>query len=153
MTERRQVTVRVKAKIRKQRASAEQTEAPTHRTTEIPRSLRLLALAYRWHRLIDNGQIKDQAEIARLMGLSRARVTQIMDLRWLPPQVQEEMVARRANTNSVYVRIETKREGPLIAQAVGTNPITAIRLDSRPPVSVRIGPLFGQRMGLELHHI
>ena len=96
MTERRQVTVRVKAKIRKKRAASNAPEAPTRRTAEIPRSLRLLALAHRWHRLIDTGEIKDQAEIARLMGLSRARVTQIMDLRWLPPEVQEEMLLKRS---------------------------------------------------------
>jgi len=76
------------------RAASNSPEEPTRRTTEIPRSLRLLALAHRWHRLIDTGEIKDQAEIARLMGLSRARVTQIMDLRWLPPEVQEEFVDR-----------------------------------------------------------
>jgi len=95
MTERRQVTVRVKAKIRKKRAASNSPEEPPRRTTEIPRSLRLLALAHRWHRLIDNGEIKDQAEIARLMGLSRARVTQIMDLRWSPPEVEEGVVSER----------------------------------------------------------
>lgn len=56
----------------------------------VPRITRLLALAHRWHRLIDAGEIRDQAEIARRTGLTRARVTQIMELRWLPPQIQAE---------------------------------------------------------------
>lgn len=55
---------------------------------EIPRVVRLLALAHRWHRMIDEGTIESQAEIARMTGLSRARITQILDLRWLAPDVQ-----------------------------------------------------------------
>ena len=94
MTERRQVTMQLRAKIRKKRMPSDSPKAPTRSTTEIPRSLRLLALAHRWHRLIDDGEIRDQAEIARLMGLSRARVTQIIDLRWLPPEVQERVVGK-----------------------------------------------------------
>ncbi len=63
---------------------------------EIPRIVRLLALAHRWHRLIDEGEVESQAEIARRTGLTRARVTQIMDLRWLPPHLQEAYIAERA---------------------------------------------------------
>ena len=58
----------------------------------IPRIVRLLALAHRWHRLIDSGEIRDQAAIARASGLTRARVTQIMNLRWLPPHQQVMLV-------------------------------------------------------------
>lgn len=58
----------------------------------VPRITRLLALAHRWHRLIDAGEIRDQAEIARRTGLTRARVTQIMELRWLSPMTQQEII-------------------------------------------------------------
>jgi hypothetical protein len=58
----------------------------------IPRVARLLALAHRWQRLIDEGQVESQAEVARVMGLSRARVSQIIELRWLAPAVQEAIV-------------------------------------------------------------
>ena len=63
---------------------------------EVPRIVRLLALAHRWHRLIDEGKVKDQADIARQTGLTRARVTQIMELRWLCPALQDQVVAGTA---------------------------------------------------------
>jgi hypothetical protein len=52
------------------------------------RIARLVALLHREQRLIDEGRVKDQAEITRLVGLSRARVGQIMELRWLAPAIQ-----------------------------------------------------------------
>jgi hypothetical protein len=59
---------------------------------DLPRLTRLLALAHRWNRLIEEGVVADRAEIARTMGLSRARVTQIMDLMYLAPEIQEEIL-------------------------------------------------------------
>ena len=59
----------------------------------LPRLTRLLALAHRWNRLIDEGVITDYTEIARVMALSRARVTQIMDLLYLAPQIQEDILS------------------------------------------------------------
>ena len=58
----------------------------------LPRLSRLLALAHRWNHLIEEGVIANYSEIARLMGMSRARVTQIMDLLYLAPQIQEEIL-------------------------------------------------------------
>ena len=66
-------------------------KAGTSSPEEIPRIVRLLALAHRWHRLIDSGQIRDQVAIAAATGLTRARVTQIMDLRWIDPVSQTEL--------------------------------------------------------------
>lgn len=70
------------------------------RTEEIPRHVRLLALAHRWHRLIDSGEIRDQAAIARATGLTRARVTQIMSLRWIHPLSQQRLVVRTSDAPS-----------------------------------------------------
>ncbi|MCI0410915.1 MAG: hypothetical protein L0191_20525 [Acidobacteria bacterium] len=50
----------------------------------------LLALAHQWERLVRDGTVKDYADIARLAGLTRARVTQIMDLLLLAPDIQEK---------------------------------------------------------------
>jgi hypothetical protein len=66
---------------------------PYHPDKTLPRLTRLLALAHRWNRLIEEGAITDYAEIARTMGLSRARVTQIMDLLYLAPEIQEEILS------------------------------------------------------------
>lgn len=65
----------------------EKRETPLGR---LPRVVRLLALAIRFDRLIQEGQVKDYAEIARLV--SRARVTQIMNLLMLAPEIQEKLL-------------------------------------------------------------
>ncbi|MHB0937713.1 MAG: hypothetical protein ACYDCO_01405 [Armatimonadota bacterium] len=57
----------------------------------VPRVARMLALAHHFDRLIGQGVVKDYAEIARLTQLSRARVTQIMTLKFLTPAIQEEI--------------------------------------------------------------
>lgn len=58
----------------------------------IPRIARLMALAIRMKRLIDVGEISDYAELARLGHVTRARVTQIMNLLYLSPDIQEEIL-------------------------------------------------------------
>lgn len=58
----------------------------------IPRISRLMALAIRFDRLIKSGEVTDQADLARLGHVSRARVTQIMNLLQLAPDIQEEIL-------------------------------------------------------------
>ena len=57
-----------------------------------PRISKLMALALRFDRLIRDGEITDQAQLARLGQVSRARVTQIMNLLLLAPDIQEEIL-------------------------------------------------------------
>jgi len=52
----------------------------------------MLALAHHWRDLIRAGVVKDQAALARLVGVSRARITQVMDLLYLAPHIQEEIL-------------------------------------------------------------
>ena len=58
----------------------------------VPRLARLMALAIRFDRLIKDGEIDDQADLARLGSVSRARVTQIMNLLQLAPAIQEAIL-------------------------------------------------------------
>lgn len=51
-----------------------------------------LALAYEIQTAIEAGEIKDQAEAARLLRLTRARVSQLMDLALLAPAIQEGLL-------------------------------------------------------------
>ncbi len=51
-----------------------------------------MALAIRFGRLIGQGDVRDYADIARLGGVSRARVSQIMDLLNLAPDIQEQLL-------------------------------------------------------------
>lgn len=58
----------------------------------VPRVARLMALAIRLDGLIRAGEIRDQAAVARLGRVSRARVTQIMNLVFLAPDIQEQLL-------------------------------------------------------------
>jgi hypothetical protein len=58
----------------------------------IPRVARLMALAIRLERLLAEGVARDYADLARLGGVTRARLTQIMNLTLLAPDIQEELV-------------------------------------------------------------
>jgi hypothetical protein len=58
----------------------------------VPRVARLLALALRLEQLVQTGVIATYAELARLGHVSRARVTQILNLRFLAPDLQEAVL-------------------------------------------------------------
>ena len=58
----------------------------------VPRVSRMMALAIRFDGLIRQGVVADQAELARLGHVTRARVTQIMNLLQLAPRIQEELL-------------------------------------------------------------
>lgn len=62
------------------------------RVGHVPRVARVLALAHHFDHLIEQGIVKDYAEIARLSQMTRARVTQIMYLKYLAPDLQEQLV-------------------------------------------------------------
>jgi len=61
-------------------------------TTRIPRISRLLALAIKMEQLIRAGGITDYSELAKLGHVSRARITQIMNLLLLAPDIQEQIL-------------------------------------------------------------
>jgi hypothetical protein len=54
---------------------------------------RLLALGHEIERRIRAGELDDFAHAARMLGLTRARVTQIVNLTLLAPAIQEEILA------------------------------------------------------------
>lgn len=58
----------------------------------IPRITRLMALAIKFEGYVRDGVVKDYAELARLGHVTRARVTQIMDLNLLAPDIQEAIL-------------------------------------------------------------
>ena len=45
--------------------------------------------AIRWKNMLDNGAVSSMSKIAKKEGLTRARVTQIMNLLKLPAEMQE----------------------------------------------------------------
>jgi hypothetical protein len=56
------------------------------------RITKLMALAIRFEHLVRQGAVTDYAELARLGHVSRARITQIMALLQLAPDIQESLL-------------------------------------------------------------
>jgi hypothetical protein len=75
---------------RKSLRSADSVQLPV--AERVPRVARLMALAIHFDQLLSDGVVADQAELARLGHVSRARVTQIMNLLNLAPDIQEEIL-------------------------------------------------------------
>jgi len=73
-----------------------------------PHITRLLALAHHLKHLIDSRTVKDYADIARLSNLSRARLTQIMNLTLLAPNIQEEILSF-SETSTMSIREQNLR--------------------------------------------
>jgi len=82
---------------RKSRKKLEVGDAPPNpeRLVEpgrVPRVARLMALAIRLERLLAEGVARDYADLARLGSVTRARLTQIMNLTLLAPDIQETLL-------------------------------------------------------------
>jgi hypothetical protein len=60
---------------------------------QTPRVVELLRKAIEWRRQLDAGEVQTQADIARQEGITRARVTQIMGMLRLAPEVQEKILS------------------------------------------------------------
>ncbi len=52
----------------------------------------MLALAHYVERLVEEGAVASYADAARQLGVSRARMTQVLNLLNLPPRVQEGLL-------------------------------------------------------------
>ncbi len=59
----------------------------------LPRVTRLMALAIRFDQLIREGEVAGYSELARLGHVTRARITQIMNLLHLAPDIQETLLS------------------------------------------------------------
>ncbi len=71
----------------------------------IPRISKMMAIAIRLEQLIKSGQVTDQADLYRLGHVSRARLTQIIMLLQLPPDIQEALL---------FLRPLSKRDEPFV---------------------------------------
>jgi DNA invertase Pin-like site-specific DNA recombinase len=60
--------------------------------SRLPRVSRWMALALHFDELLSAGKLVDQAEVARVGHVSRARVSQIMNLLHLAPDIQEQLL-------------------------------------------------------------
>ncbi len=86
-----EIVVAFEPKIRaRARRAAETAARPPRRYPA--RVARQLALAHALQRRVDSGEFDDYATMARALGFTRARVTQLMDLLLLAPDIQAEIL-------------------------------------------------------------
>ena len=86
----------IRAKFRPARAlmGTVTPEAPSAAPVRagVDRRARMLALAHHIERLIEAGEVASYSEIARDLGLTQPRVTQVMGLLLLAPAIQERVL-------------------------------------------------------------
>jgi DNA invertase Pin-like site-specific DNA recombinase len=70
----------------------------------VPRITRLLALAVKFEGLLQQGVAQNYADLARLGRVSRARITQIMNLLSLAPDIQQQILSWSGETGGQSVR-------------------------------------------------
>ena len=99
------------------------TEAACH---AIPRIARLMALAIRFEGMLRDETIQDYAELARLGRVTRARITQIMKLRHLAPDIQEQILflsdikgINERNLRPIISRIDWSEQRRLFQKVYG----------------------------------
>ncbi|RJP21157.1 MAG: hypothetical protein C4529_07795 [Deltaproteobacteria bacterium] len=63
------------------------------REPRTPRVVELLRKAIEWQDLLQSGEASNQAAIARREGITRARVTQVMGMLRLAPEIQEHVLS------------------------------------------------------------
>jgi len=73
-------------------AKARRSAKPS-RTSRTPRVVELLRKAIEWQGLLESGEVANHAAIARQEGITRARVTQVMGLLRLAPEIQEHVLS------------------------------------------------------------
>jgi hypothetical protein len=66
--------------------------SPGATSGRLPRVTQVLALAIQFQDMIERGDARDYADLARLGCLSRERMSQIMELIWLAPDIQQEIL-------------------------------------------------------------
>ena len=74
------------------RRERETVAEPVSLRGRLPRVTQVLALAIQFHDMIQRGEARDYADLARLGCITRERMSQIMELIWLAPDIQQEIL-------------------------------------------------------------
>jgi len=88
------VTKQIHFAIQNRRKTAMPGLAPERpkSTGRTPRASKLMALAIRFDQLLREGKVANQSELARLAHVTQPRMTQIMNLLHLAPDLQEAIL-------------------------------------------------------------
>lgn len=84
------------------------TAAPPSQRGRLPRITHVMALAIHFLDMIEKGEATDYADLARLAGLSRERMSQILELIWLAPEIQQEILEFPTNKVGRFPISETR---------------------------------------------
>ena len=79
-------------RAKRSQSSTTESESEVAGPASVPRTRRLLALALKMEQMIQEGTVKNYRELAHLGQVSRARITQVMNLLQLAPDIQEEIL-------------------------------------------------------------
>jgi hypothetical protein len=78
--------------IQRAERATEPAVPAARKTGRYPRAAQVLALALQFQEMIDRGEVRDYADLARLGCVSRERISQIMMLVWLAPDIQQAVL-------------------------------------------------------------
>ena len=93
------VDVQVTVKLRGRAKLPQEPAAP-----RMPRITRLMALAIKFQDMVDRGEVRDYADLARLGYVTRARITQIMNLLNLAADIQEAILLEQGISAGIAER-------------------------------------------------
>jgi hypothetical protein len=115
----------------------------------ISRIARLMSLAIRFEELVRAKKIRDYAELARRGRVTRARMTQIMKLRDLAPDIQEQILflppikgLNERNLRCIVSRIDWHEQRPMFHKIIGLRDQDAAlgrRVRPRPTLNLTAG--------------
>jgi DNA invertase Pin-like site-specific DNA recombinase len=80
----------------------------------VARISRLLALALKMEQTIQDGTVKNYSELARLSPVSPARITQVMNLLHLAPDIQEDLLLRHTPQDGLRESAVRKLSGVVL---------------------------------------
>lgn len=91
------ITFTTQLQVRRERSGRKRlTEKPVAKgciaSERVPRISRLMALAIKFKAMLRDGILRDQTELARLARVTQPRMTQILNLNFLAPDIQEEIL-------------------------------------------------------------
>ena len=109
---------------------------PSHAYRPVPSVVRSIVLAYQIEQAVRDGRARNYAEVAKQIGMTRARVSQIMRLLRLPPAFIETLLL----TDTMHILRLTERQlRPIVAISEPINQLDEVeRLLSRTQLRDRI---------------
>jgi hypothetical protein len=90
-----EVTVQLRPSVRDVYRTAPSAAPPmayAPRHGQLPRITQVLALAIQFQEMLDHGEARNYADLARLGCVCRERISQVMALTWLAPDIQEAVL-------------------------------------------------------------